>query len=226
MRILTWNCQGAFQNKSTLLTSEKPDLAIIQECSRASLLTLPDGYTGLWLSGDEKRGLGLMYRTCFEVERTAEPHAHWLTPLIVHTTLPLRIVAVWTVKTPDKTSYVEQVMSCMDSHPEWFVGETLVTGDFNSNQIWDTTKRPLHAAMVERFAADGLISAYHGLSSEGHGKEQTPTFYQNRKSVHGYHLDYIFMPSTWLPRVQSLTVGQPGFWLKHSDHCPLMLTLR
>ena len=34
LKLLTWNCAGAFRKKTGPLTAFQPDLAVIQECER------------------------------------------------------------------------------------------------------------------------------------------------------------------------------------------------
>ena len=43
MRIITWNCLGAFRRKSEHIVIFRPDLAIIQECERAEKLVFKNG---------------------------------------------------------------------------------------------------------------------------------------------------------------------------------------
>lgn len=35
MRLITWNCQGAFRNKASVILKHKPDILVIQECECA-----------------------------------------------------------------------------------------------------------------------------------------------------------------------------------------------
>jgi hypothetical protein len=41
MRIVTWNCQGAFRKKAEEIARFRPDFAIIQECERPERLLFP-----------------------------------------------------------------------------------------------------------------------------------------------------------------------------------------
>jgi hypothetical protein len=41
MKLLTWNCAGAFRKKTGQLTRFNPDLAVIQECERPEKLLFP-----------------------------------------------------------------------------------------------------------------------------------------------------------------------------------------
>ena len=40
-----------------------------------------------------------------------------------------------------------------------------------------------------------------------------------------YHIDYCFVPEQWMPKVRSVSVGDPEIWLNYSDHVPLCIEL-
>lgn len=42
MKLVTWNCQGAFRKKYALIADLSPDLAVIQECEAADTVMLGD----------------------------------------------------------------------------------------------------------------------------------------------------------------------------------------
>jgi endonuclease/exonuclease/phosphatase family metal-dependent hydrolase len=37
-----------------------------------------------------------------------------------------------------------------------------------------------------------------------------------------YHVDYIFIPREWAPRLRAVEVGGYEQWSKLSDHCPVI----
>jgi exodeoxyribonuclease III len=57
MRLITWNCQGAFRNKADLIRALHPDILIIQECEHPDKIVFnsstnkPDSQ---YWSGDSK----------------------------------------------------------------------------------------------------------------------------------------------------------------------------
>ena len=85
--------------------------------------------------------------------------------------------------------------------------------------------QPEHREMVQRLTHLNFSSVYHAMLKEEHGRESQPTFHQNRKPDCGYHIDYIFVPESLLGRVRSLSVGWKRFWLQHSDHSPVLITM-
>jgi hypothetical protein len=51
MKIVTWNCFSRFDDKAHLIHEMRPDVAVIQECSKADAIALDhEGYSALvWL---------------------------------------------------------------------------------------------------------------------------------------------------------------------------------
>jgi hypothetical protein len=43
MKLITWNCQGAFRKKALTLLDWQPTLAVIQECECPGKLRFPKG---------------------------------------------------------------------------------------------------------------------------------------------------------------------------------------
>ena len=101
--------------------------------------------------------------------------------------------------------------------------ETVVIGDLNSNVRWDKWDRWWnHSDVVRELQAIGLQSAYHHCRNQAQGAESDPTFYLQRKIEKAYHIDYIFVPATWLAK-SVVEVGNAEQWLATSDHMPVTL---
>src|ERR1700730_10072970 len=143
MRITTWNCQMGFGRKSTALFAHHPDVAVITECSKHSVLSLsPHGYCGAWGGLDpKKKGVGLIARLGFQISEPLKSEYRWVVPFQVSGgTESVKVVAIWACKVGDRKrdNYIGQVYGALKRHPEWFSnGPTVVAGDFNSNAIWD-----------------------------------------------------------------------------------------
>jgi hypothetical protein len=71
----------------------------------------------------------------------------------------------------------------------------------------------------------GLVSAYHSRYAEAQGRETRPTFFLYRHQQRPYHIDYCFLPTTWLSRIRDVTVGDHAAWASKSDHMPLTVDL-
>lgn len=81
-----------------------------------------------------------------------------------------------------------------------------------------------HMELV-RFLADelSLVSAYHAFFGAEHGSERHPTYYDRSKKGKPFHIDYCFIPRTWLPKLKSVTVGSRHRWARLSDHVPMIV---
>jgi hypothetical protein len=58
------------------------------------------------------------------------------------------------------------------------------------------------------------------------GAETCGTYWHHRK--HPYHIDYIFVPKSWLKKLVSFEIGTFGAWCSTvlSDHAPLIAEFR
>ena len=60
MRLITWNCQGAFRKKANIILTQQPDILVVQECEHPDKLVFssttqrPNDF--LWF-GDNKHTL-------------------------------------------------------------------------------------------------------------------------------------------------------------------------
>jgi exonuclease III len=228
MKIVTWNCQGGFAKKAEHIFSDAPDIAVIQECSKRSAETVAyEGYRARWFGKNASKGLGVFYREEWKLRLLAKSDQTWIVALAVKGSENFTLIAVWACAVEGKRleSYVGQIHQSLLAHPEWFKsGRVVMTGDFNSNAIWDKNRSANHSSMVRALAAHGLMSAYHDTHKEEHGSESKPTFYLYRKPDRKYqfHLDYVFVPAAWRSRMR-MQVGSHADWCSLSDHCPLMV---
>lgn len=98
----------------------------------------------------------------------------------------------------------------------------LITGDFNSNTIWDEWDRWWnHSDVVNELEELGIESIYHKLTGEKQGEESIPTFYFQRNLSKPYHIDYVFGAKKFTERIKKFEIGQTDKWLKLSDHMPI-----
>jgi len=62
MRIVTWNCNGAFRKKEhKLMSTLYPDLAIIQECEKPGLKFTSQFPYYLWVGNNNNKVLVFFY---------------------------------------------------------------------------------------------------------------------------------------------------------------------
>lgn len=234
MRIVTWNCQGAFRRKAQRIADFRPDIAIIQECEAPEKLLfapdLPAPNAQLWFGDNRNKGLGVFSYTDLEFAPCAihDESIRYCVPLEVKGRVNANLIAVWAMGHPNtKLSYIGQVYLAVEKYRR-FIGEreTILVGDFNSNKQWDQIARVgggNHSRVVEMLAREQIVSAYHEYFGEAQGAESRDTLYLYRKQDKGYHIDYCFVPRRWMRRVKSVTVGAYEQWSALSDHSPVFV---
>lgn len=228
MRIVTWNCNGAFRKKHNLLDRYACDLAIIQETEDIGTLgqvgPMGDG-AWCWHGGGTGKGLAVVARPTIQVQPL-----NWMTGgaelfLPVQVDGRFNLVAVWTKRSRTAIgSYVGQAAEYVRHNAaEIAKAPTLLVGDFNSNAIWDKRhKRDNHSSLAKQLGEMGLTSLYHAAQSENPGKEQTPTLYFHKNRQQVFHIDYVFLPQLVLPSARIVEIGSPDDWLRYSDHMPIV----
>ena len=236
MKLLTWNCAGAFRKKTGLLAAFNPDLAIIQECERPEKLLFPQDFkpdSMAWF-GDSTaaKGVGVFGFSGLGVEVAADvydPTIRHCVPLRITGAWDFHLIAIWAMPQAKSSewSYVGQICRALESYAAFIrAGDTLLAGDFNSNLIFDRPRRACnHSTVVEKLAQYGIVSLYHEYFHESHGQESQPTFYLTKKVTRPFHLDYFFAPTHWSQKVTRLAVGEFAAWRPWSDHCPLFVEL-
>ena len=123
MKIVTWNCQGAFARKAQRIFADAPDIAVIQECSKRSAeMAAREGYRARWFGSNTSKGLGVFYRNDWNLRLLAQPEQTWIVAFKVRGSEKFTLIAVWAcaVKGKRLDSYVGQIhRSSLSSRSEW-----------------------------------------------------------------------------------------------------------
>jgi exodeoxyribonuclease-3 len=213
VRIVVWNCRMAFAKKRGLLQNLRPDIAVIPECSRNSILACKEeGFGACWWGDNRNKGLGVLAAKPWTLEKERRPTQKWIAPVRVQGPLSFLLVAVWAcpVDGGRERSYVGQIFEAVSRHPKWFAGgrPVVVCGDFNSNAIWDHSRKTgNHSAVVKLLRERNLCSVYHTFFAEEQGRETRPTYYFWHREDRRFHIDYIFAPAGWGTQIKSVEVG-------------------
>jgi exodeoxyribonuclease III len=222
----------ALAKKRKLLYALRPDIAVIPECSHSSMLVCKDdGFDTRWWGENKHKGLGVLAAKPWTLESIGrKPRQRWIAPVWVHGPLSFLLLSVWAcpVGKVREFNYVGQTYEAITRHPKWFATDipTVICGDFNSNTTLDLgRKKRTHSAVVQLLADRGLSSAYHEHFSETHGSETKPTYYFWHRQTRPFHLDYIFLPSSWMGRMTGFDVGVYGKWRRASDHVPIFVDI-
>jgi exonuclease III len=224
MKIITWNCAGRFAKSADALFAENPDIAIIQECLSSTIDSLKGiGYSSLWFGNERQKGVAIFCKENWKISLIAAPNHNWVIPLRVAGPENFTLIAVWSCP-PAKgnQAYIKLIRSALEENRPLFTdGPVIVAGDFNSNSQWDLPRSRNHEKLVSDLERMGLRSVYHSHFLESQGNEKKPTFHWQWKLEQPFHIDYIFAPHNWLPRVHHFEIGEHSRWGNLSDHLPL-----
>lgn len=228
MRLITWNCNGAFRRKYQHLNALDADILVIQECedpaqSTADYRTWAGDHA--WIGYGKNKGLGIFPRRGQSIELLAWPDNGFQLLLPVRVGGDMDVLGVWTQQSnPSKFGYIGQFWQYLQLHKAAFGPKTIIAGDFNSNAIWDRPRRSWnHSDCVRELNELSFRSLYHLASGEGQGGESQPTFYLYRSDLKPFHIDYLFAHDAMLhgapPKVK---VGSRADWIGVSDHMPIV----
>lgn len=234
MNLVTWNCNGAFRNKTFLFDKSKYDILVIQECEDPSKST--EDYKQwasnyLWIGNNKNKGLGVFCNGDIEIEKLQwsdintnykNEQLESFLPCLINKEIIL--IAVWTKKANSEVfGYIGQLWKYLQLHKDKLKDKkVIIIGDFNSNSIWDKWDRWWnHLDVVNELLELDILSVYHKLNNEAQGKESVPTFYLQKKLEKPYHIDYIFMSNNLFNNNLKLNIGEINKWMNYSDHLPM-----
>lgn len=232
MKILSWNCNGAFRKKLHLLDEFDADIYIIQECENPEQAkgVYEQWYSNLiWKGQNKNKGLAIFAKDHIILEQLDwEDHPLELfLPIRINNTINL--LAVWTKQANSPTfAYIGQLWKYLQLHKNQLADQpSIICGDWNSNAIWDVWDRWWnHSDVVKELENLNIQSVYHHLSQEKQGEEKLHTFFMNRKESKPYHIDYLFCSNIYFD-LDNSTYHFPDKikWLEHSDHIPIFFDL-
>lgn len=232
MKIITWNCNMAFRKKAGHILVYKPDIVVVPECEHPDKLKFagdiqkPTGM--LWFGENKNKGLGIFSYSYYRLKliKTHNPAFKTIVPIAVTgNDYKFTLFAVWANNPADPDGvYVEQVWKAIN-HYKLSKKNTILAGDFNSNTIWDRKYRTgNHSHVVEHLQKKGILSCYHLHHKQTQGKEEHPTYYLYRHKNKPYHIDYCFASADLAGKIQSVEIGDFGFWKQFSDHAPVIVS--
>jgi len=217
MRIVTWNCNGAFRKKFRDIEKLNADIYVIQECENP--LTSKDleykqfAENCLW-EGYGNKGLGVFAKSSIKISDNCWESfglEHFISCSIND---EFNLLGVWACG-----GYIKDFYVYLQIHKEK-MQNIVICGDFNSNAIWDKMhRRRTHAAVIDQLEDKAIYSCYHMQYKQQQGKESTPTFYLHKDKNKPYHIDYFFSDR----KGSNLIIANYDEWIAVSDHMPLIL---
>jgi len=233
MRLISWNCQGAFRKKADVILKERPDILVVQECEHPDKLifnkTTPKPNDLIWHGDNLHKGLGVFSYSDYKFQLLEKYNADLkiIAPISVYGgKMDFTLFAIWANNPGDiNNRYVEQVWKAIKLYDNQLSkGKVILTGDFNSNKIWDRIRREgNHSAVVDRLTNLNIHSIYHKHLGKEQGKETHPTFYLHRNKGKAYHLDYCFASNDLYEKLLDIKIGNYKKWIIYSDHAPLII---
>lgn len=149
MKIISWNCQGAFRKKAPIVLLQNPNILIIQECEHpdnqifTSEIKKPNDI--LWFGDNNHKGVGLFsygdYK--FKLLDNYNPDLKIILPISVFGgKIDFTLFAIWAHNPQDKNNqYIGQVWKAISYYEDLLENDNVIlAGDFNSNTIWDKKK--------------------------------------------------------------------------------------
>jgi hypothetical protein len=230
MRLISWNCKGAFHRKHDVISALRPDVLVVPECEELpgipQALGAAPATSFLWFGAYPRKGLAVFSYGDYvcEVHPSYDPRHRWIVPVSVSGPASFMLFAVWTVPHPDSKSYVQPLVEAFEHYrPSIEASDAIWAGDFNAGFALDRPSSPYtFRDFVSLLGGDGLRSLYHEQRGCAHGEEPEPTYYHYHDAVRGFHLDYMFAGRGFRPSAFSLTVGAHADWARQSDHMPLL----
>lgn len=230
MKVISWNCNGAFRRKYQLLEKFDADILVIQECDNS--ITCKDQVYASWACNyfwhgeRDHKGIGVFAKQHIRVARNDWPDENLKYFLSVNVDDKFNLVNSWCHGADSPTfGYIGQFWKYLQLNKSR-MENSLIIGDFNSNKIWDVWDRWWnHSDVVRELDEIGIRSLYHEVFREQQGEESTPTLFLQRNLVKPYHVDYAFASRSLVPLCKQFTIGKPEEWLSFSDHMPILLKL-
>ena len=218
MIIATWNVSsGAIATRLTELRTEyDADIVAMQETAEP-----PSNSESCFWSGNLKhKGVSVSSKIPCTLAPVAGESSPAVAVRFANSPMgPFNLLSVWAKPTP---SYFADLSRTLDLYAS-FIRErpTVILGDFNMSDRLRQTGRKfslLNARLNNDF---GVHSAYHELTKEQFGMESMTTLYYRRGTAGCFHIDFVYVPSLWLPRLMAVTI--PGYIkFATSDHRPVV----
>lgn len=236
MRIIEWNCQGAFRLKNKAILNLSPDILIIPECENeeklqfGKLTSKPNDF--IWYGDSENKGIAICSYSDYKLRVLKEfnPEFRYVIPIEVYNeTNSFLLFAIWAMdnKKDPLARYIGQVWKAINYYQSALTNNSIIIGDFNSNQIWDDKERVgNHTDVVNFLNKYQIESLYHKQSEEKQGQESLKTFFLYRNIEKSYHIDYAFVSQELITNGYNLQLGKPQDWIDKSDHVPLILDIQ
>lgn len=233
MRIVSWNCGGAYRNKIDKILELEPDIAVIQECESLDDLKasakakIPE--KSFWFSErDHNKGVGIFFYTDYEILSIQYySRIEFIVPIRIRNEFDFYLFAVWAMEgRGEGSAYTGQVERAVNKYYKDILknNDSILVGDYNSPNIHKPVDEPeIEYSLVDSLKDLGIHSAYHAYFNRDYGEHAHYTFYQHKKKDFKHMLDYCFASESIINRISQVEIGKYEEWVEFSDHCPLII---
>jgi exonuclease III len=157
MKIVTWNCNGAFRKKFKAIAEFDADIYVIQECENPALVNEKNfidwAKKFLWTGQNSNKGLGIFVRPEIEMNLTdweSKKLQHFIACRINNN---FNLVATWCHGTSSRYPYIGQLWKYLKLHKSK-LDKAIIAGDLNSNKLWDKKRRKWNHSEVVKVLSE------------------------------------------------------------------------
>jgi endonuclease/exonuclease/phosphatase family metal-dependent hydrolase len=222
VRLATWNVQTGLESTWGAIEALDADVLAVQEVGSGTpeFVAKKDGWACEWQPGRWDKGQAILARSPYRIEsrEPAEPLDPFVSSVISGPDR-FRFVGFWAMTPKDAGySYPQQAARLIERLPDDGMA-TVIAGDFNAQRHRD------HLANVETLKRRGLVNAYHAFHGLDPTAEVPPTSFHRRQESSPHHMDFVFVPATWL--IDSVEIGTFEEYAKRglSDHVPVVVSI-
>jgi Endonuclease/Exonuclease/phosphatase family len=225
VRLATWNCRSGFRRGWGVVPSLGANVLSIQEFgpeTKAEVESI-EGWSCEWQRGRyDDKGVVVLAHDPYEIDEIEFSFPCAISARIGRPDAPaFRFVGFWgmtpmDVLTDDYPMQAREVvrLACADDVP------TVIAGDFNAKWL-----NRVHQDNVATLTGCGLVEAYHEFHGVASDDWHDATLYWKWSRHLRYHMDYVFLPSSWT--VRDVEVGSYETYVEPriSDHVPVVVTV-
>jgi exonuclease III len=229
MRIVSWNCRCPFdENKAETIKRFNADILVVQECLIADFncekakkeWNSYDWYADGTESTDPRynRGIGIFCKSEFKSEQkfdkndTEMSEFRYVLPYsITGYGQSLTLFAVWTKG--GYKNYHKPIFDALEYYQKKKLLADIIIGDFNTGSCKGSDNAHWYEELKYKLAKNDLVNC-------AANQEWVPTFYKGKDSLLD---DHCFASEGLYKNVISFSIGNPNYWSKYSDHCPIIV---
>jgi endonuclease/exonuclease/phosphatase family metal-dependent hydrolase len=227
VRLIAWNCHhGSLAARLADLANYRADIVFLQECTPPENHPAVGHFVTRCIGPRKSIALGSPNgRYCLSELECPPSAGRACVAAAVSGPATFTALGIWS----QGPAYADDAMRVIEAHGDVLrQGPAVVMGDFNVGARLRGERTPSkgHRRIVGALADLGLVSAYHAFHRVEHGRERHATYCHQFKAVHSWHIDFCFVPVSWVDCVMGVRVIAGARWAKRSDHFPLMVDLR